>query len=559
MAPRPPPDDTTKPRDVPPSLPAADPPYDMECGPLSSPTEPPPYSAADAYPAASTSHHHHLYRGRRLRRVFSVPVSLAVLLTLAVSWLCILVEREVYAGPGTGGARHASYPHGGGGRGPGAHAPARSQSSSSAAAHPAGPSAQLARFRAALAKCDALDVAAERVEPAQRRANPRWNNATGQLGAVVLRNARLFDGEAFLEGRVDVLFEKGLITAVSPTEAAASWEEQLLLAGGGKEYDVQGRFVTPGLVDMHSHHMVGIWPALDGADDGNEVDRSAGGFGPLTPFVRAIDGMHPYDQATRIIASGGVTSSLIIPGSANIMGGEGFPVKNRLRPGTSRENVVEDLLLEHGVPHDKRHRYMKMACGENPSRVYTHTRMGNAWILRKHLARAKELNDNQDAWCEGARKIAAAAAGEKGKRTKTLEDDDEEEEEVRRFMSPLTRPGAGGFPEELELESTAAMLRGRVAMHNHCYTELDMFTMLRISHEFGFRVHAFHHAIEAWKVPEMIKEMGEWVYLLFSVLDSLGFAWLSGEGFWVRTSADECVLDSGTSRLPRLPSSPSIS
>jgi imidazolonepropionase-like amidohydrolase len=75
---------------------------------------------------------------------------------------------------------------------------------------------------------------------------------------------------------------------------------------------------------MHSHHLVGSWPGSSVSDDSNEVNIPA--FGPLTPFVRALDSIKPYDIATRIIASGGITSSLILPGSANIMGGEGIMV-----------------------------------------------------------------------------------------------------------------------------------------------------------------------------------------------------------------------------------------
>jgi hypothetical protein len=72
---------------------------------------------------------------------------------------------------------------------------------------------------------------------------------------------------------------------------------------------------------------------------------------------------------------------LILPGSANIMGGEAVVVKNLVNAGEDSEIVVEDVLLEHGIPKHERRRYMKMACGENPRRVYSHTRMGNAVII----------------------------------------------------------------------------------------------------------------------------------------------------------------------------------
>jgi hypothetical protein len=202
--------------------------------------------------------------------------------------------------------------------------------------------------------------------------------------------------------------------------------------------------------------------------------------------------MKADDPATAIIASGGITSSLILPGSANVMGGEGFMVKNALLSGVHGEEVIEDLLLEHGIPEADRRRYMKMACGENPKRVYDHTRMGNAWIFRHHMERAKELVEKQDAWC-----LSAAVARETGDAAS---------------IAALVTPSAaanGGLPEELELDSSLGMLRGKVGINIHCYEPEDFEDMLLHSKEFNFRIQAFHHGLSAWKVPELIKESGE--------------------------------------------------
>ena len=139
------------------------------------------------------------------------------------------------------------------------------------------------------------------------------------------------------------------------------------------------------------------------------------------------------------------------------------------------------------------YRYMKMACGENPKGVYTHTRMGNAWILRKHLSRAKELIEKQDTWC-----LAAAAAKEAG-----------DAAEIRLLTTSISEKA--GLPEELELDSTVAMLRGQVNINVHCYEPEDFEDVLLHSKEFGFRIRAFHHALSAWQVPEMIKDLGEYV------------------------------------------------
>ncbi|KAJ9250994.1 hypothetical protein DTO195F2_8011 [Paecilomyces variotii] len=151
------------------------------------------------------------------------------------------------------------------------------------------------------------------------RENPRWSSISGQSKPVLLRNATLFDGDSFQES-VDILFERGVIRKITSTASAQHIE-------GAIVHELNGLYVTPGLVDMHSHHLVGSWPSFRATDDVNEIHPSTG---PLTPFVRALDSIKAYDPATTVIASGGVTSSLILPGSANIMGGEAVIVKNFL-------------------------------------------------------------------------------------------------------------------------------------------------------------------------------------------------------------------------------------
>ncbi|PYH83291.1 hypothetical protein BO82DRAFT_431036 [Aspergillus uvarum CBS 121591] len=311
------------------------------------------------------------------------------------------------------------------------------------------------------------------------RGNPRWSAKKGQSQAIVLRNATLFDGDLTLDHPVDITFHKGIITHIVPTAHHDSHLEDhdaLVL-------DLEGRFVTPGLVDMHSHHIAGSSPDVRAVEDVNEIHPD---FGPLTPYVKALDALKAYDPVAAIVASGGVTSSLILPGSANIMGGEAVPVKN-VRRDEAGEELVEELLLEHGVPKEQRRRYMKMACGENPKDVYGHTRMGNAFLFRKQMDSARQLLVKQDDWC-----VAAAAAYETG---------DE------RAIADLVKDG--GLPTDIALESSVAMLRGQVGINIHCYESEDIEAMLRHSEEFGFRIQAFHHALEAWRVPETIKNSGQ--------------------------------------------------
>ncbi|KAF9872698.1 hypothetical protein CkaCkLH20_09877 [Colletotrichum karsti] len=370
-------------------------------------------------------------RSRRTlaRRLVSVRVLFAVFLIGVITWLCLLLDRETKLDHV---AQHASS------------------------------SARLSRFEESLQHCASLKTFPQSPDPKTRKANPRWNKVRGQEKPIVLRNATFFDGETIAKEPMDIKFEKGLYTEVATTASKS------ISSDGAIEHDLHGR----------------LWPAISANDDTNEVNKA---YGPLTPFVRAIDSMKAYDEGTRIIMSGGITSSLILPGSANVMGGEGTVIKNVHNSGELGEYIVEELLLEHGIPIEERHRYMKLACGENPKRVYDHTRMADAWILREQFAKAKDLLQKQDEYCEAAAVVSTASA-----------------EEKRRFIEQL-----GNFPSELKLESTVGMLRGRVAMQNHCYLPEDFETMLRVTGEFGVRVRAFHHAIEAWQVPEMLKNYGE--------------------------------------------------
>jgi hypothetical protein len=206
------------------------------------------------------------------------------------------------------------------------------------------------RLEAGLQKCAEFNTPPISYSTLKRK-NSRWNPVTGQNTTIVLKNVTLFDGDAISEGPVDVVFIDGIITAVGSA---------LALPQNAKVFSLDGKWVTPGLVDMHSHHLAQTWPDLRATDDTNEMNDA---FGPLTPFVRSLDSIKPYDVGTAWIRSGGVTTSLILPGSANIMGGEAYIVKNVLRAGKDNEESVEEMLLDHGLPKGDRRRYMKMACG----------------------------------------------------------------------------------------------------------------------------------------------------------------------------------------------------
>lgn len=195
---------------------------------------------------------------------------------------------------------------------------------------------------------------------------------------------------------------------------------------------------------------------------------------PITPYVRILDGFNPSDKAIRIVASGGITSVLALPGSANVIGGEAYAFK--LRPRATVSN--EDMLVQANNTEDTEWRWMKMACGENPKRIYgsllhmqPSTRLGMAHLLRKELTKAQTLMRQQDDWCHNAQHG----------RVDTV------------------------FPEDIDLESLVALLRGQVLLNIHCYETYDIETLIRHSLEFNFTISAFHHALDAYRIPDILR------------------------------------------------------
>ncbi|MBU2676032.1 MAG: amidohydrolase [Gammaproteobacteria bacterium] len=219
--------------------------------------------------------------------------------------------------------------------------------------------------------------------------------------------------------------------------------------------DAAGKWVTPGIIDVHSHLGVYASPGTESHSDGNEVSA------PVTAEVWAEHSVWPNDPGFVTALAGGVTSMQILPGSANLIGGRGVTLKNV--PG---RNVMD--MKFPGAPHG-----LKMACGENPKRVYggrsqaPGTRMGNVAGYRAAWIAAADYRD----------KLAAAEEGK------------------------------GELPiRDLKLETLAGVLDGEILVHNHCYRADEMSVMLDIAKEFGYKVTAFHHAVEAYKIADLLAE-----------------------------------------------------
>ncbi|THH28656.1 hypothetical protein EUX98_g5538 [Antrodiella citrinella] len=289
--------------------------------------------------------------------------------------------------------------------------------------------------------------------------------------ALLLKNAKVWTGEKngteVIEA--DILLDKGLIKGIGHVRAKTLAAYQDI-----EVVDVKGAWVTPGIVDLHSHLGDASSPATDGASgDDNSIK------GPIQPWLRSLDGLNTHDDSYLLSISGGVTTSLVLPGSANAIGGQGFTIKLR----QTAERSPSSMLLE--PPHQINSsfleltenppwRQMKHACGENPSRVYGQTRMDTIWQFREAYNKAREIKHEQDQYC------ARVLNGE---------------------PDVLNSP----YPEDLQWEALVDVLRGRVKVQIHCYETVDLDDIVRLSNEFQFPIAAFHHAHEAYLVPDVLK------------------------------------------------------
>ena len=264
---------------------------------------------------------------------------------------------------------------------------------------------------------------------------------------------------------------------------------------------------------MHSHSGLDTWPFTEGSSDTNEMAES-----PLHPELRSIDGYDPSDLSISIINAGGVTTSLILPGSGNMMGGEAFAIKHRFLPS----NRTSDMLLNAGINSKNdgpAWRWMKMACGENPIRSYgvahwvmPESRLGEAYLFRKRISAARDVLRKQDQWCS-------------------------------RYHD--SRPLFEPYPEPIEHESLVALLRGKILLNVHCYETFDMEMMVKLSHEFDFKINTFHHALEAWRVGEMLKEEGIAVALFVNDTHKADHWGYKKEAYDASTKAAKILTDKG--------------
>ena len=275
-----------------------------------------------------------------------------------------------------------------------------------------------------------------------------------QAENILIKNASVYDGDGNEFSNTDILVQEGRIVAIG---------KDLPVTDDFKIIDATDKWVTPGIIDIHSH--MGVYPApgVSTSSDGNEATS------PVTADVWAEHSIWVQDPQYALALTGGVTSFHILPGSANLIGGRGVTVKNLQR------NTINSMKFPD-APHS-----LKMACGENPKRVYGNrgqapsTRMGNAAGYRKSWIQAEGY----------LRKLVEYQ--EKSDDAKELE------------YAPR---------RDLEMETLAGVLKGEILVHNHCYRAEEMATMIDIAKEFNYKITAFHHGVEAYKIADLLAENG---------------------------------------------------
>ncbi len=264
---------------------------------------------------------------------------------------------------------------------------------------------------------------------------------------TLIRGVNIFTAAGPLIRNGAILLQNGKIAAVGQTVEAPA--DALIIDGAGK-------YLTPGLIDNHSHLGVYASPGGNALSDGNEATN------PSTPYVWAEHSVWPQDPQFPRNLAGGVTTLQVLPGSANLIGGRSVVLK-----------VVPSRTVQ-GMKFPGAKYGLKMACGENPKRVYAtrgpSTRMGNVAGYRAAWIAAEGYRRKWDKWNTDHKGDAPA--------------------------------------RDLGNETLAEVLRGNILIHNHCYRADEMAQMIDIAKEFGYKIRSFHHGVEAYKLADLLAREG---------------------------------------------------
>lgn len=288
--------------------------------------------------------------------------------------------------------------------------------------------------------------AKKKPEPAPIKPAPYASTYKAVASApVLIQHATVLTGTGERLEDADILLQDGKIQALGKGLNAPS---------NATVINATGKWVTPGIIDVHSHLGVYASPGIDAISDGNEATS------PVTANVWAEHSVWPQDAGFAKALAGGVTTMQILPGSANLVGGRSVILKN---VAATTFQAMKFPGASYGI---------KMACGENPKRVYGEkggpsTRMGNMAGYRAAFIGAEAYRKKWDAYEKGDRK--------------------------------------GDTPDrDLANDTLAGVLRGDIFVNIHCYRADEMAAMIDLSKEFGFQISSFHHGVEAYKIADML-------------------------------------------------------
>ncbi|MFC3052135.1 amidohydrolase [Kordiimonas pumila] len=273
-----------------------------------------------------------------------------------------------------------------------------------------------------------------------------------QAPDVAIIGAKALTGTGAEIENATIVLTDGKITAIGGPDTPFSASTTVI--------EASGKWVTPGIIDVHSH--LGIGPIVE-SYKGDVNEKTS----PITAEAWAEHAIWPQDPGFARALAGGVTTLQILPGSANLIGGRGVSLKNV-------PAVIRSDMKFPGAPQS-----LKMACGENPISVYggksgPGTRMAMMAGYRKAWIKASAYKAEWDAY---------EIAFRKGQEAKLP-------------------------TQDLQLDTLAAVLDGRILVHNHCYRADEMAAMIQMSHEFGYQITAFHHAVESYKIADLLTKEG---------------------------------------------------
>ena len=266
-----------------------------------------------------------------------------------------------------------------------------------------------------------------------------------QSQPTLFKSANIYDGLGgeFLD--YDLLVADGKIVEMGRS----------LSQSGVKVIDASNKWITPGIIDIHSHMGVYSAPGVTSSSDGNEATS------PVTAEVWAEHSIWTQDPQFALALKCGVTSFHVLPGSANLFGGRGATFKN------ISKNTIQAMKFPN-APHS-----LKMACGENPKRVYGNRRQSPA-------TRMGNMAGYRSAWIDAVD-----------------------------YREDMQESDADKHPKrDLGMDTLMGVLDGEILIQNHCYRAEEMAMMVELSKEFNYKITTFHHAVEAYKIADLLADEG---------------------------------------------------